>query len=160
MDHVSERIVESDALGRDGQGEGLVLGSLAIVPLLLLAILIWTVSPQAARGVIVLATVWSGALLCFFAGVRRGLTFSEAGGAKVGELLSMLGLFLLGLATLTLSGRTLSLGTAIAGFAAVGILDGRAASQSQAPRYFAAFRPTQALVAVISLAILIAASRV
>jgi len=159
MENVSERIVVPAALGRAGQGEGLLLGSLAIVPLVLLAMLVWAVSHEGARGVVVLAAVWSGALLCFFAGVRRGLTFSEAGGARAGELLSMVGLFLLGLTTLVLSGRTISLGTAIAGFAAVGILDASAAWQRQAPRYFAAFRPAQALVAVIALTILFAAAR-
>jgi hypothetical protein len=159
MDHLSERIDPSAALGREGQGEGLLLGSLALVPLVVLAMLVWAVSHEGARGVVLLATVWSGALLCFFAGVRRGLTFSEAGGARAGELVSMLGLFLLGLATLVLSGRAVSLGTAIAGFAAVGMLDAWAARQRQAPRYFAAFRPAQALVAISALAILFIAAR-
>jgi hypothetical protein len=55
------------------------------------------------------AAVWSGVLLAFLAGVRRGLTFSEAAGARNDEILSMLWVFLCGIAALLLSHQIPSL---------------------------------------------------
>jgi hypothetical protein len=153
-DH-ADRIRDSADLGRAGRGEDLLLGSLAIVPLILGAGTVW-LFPSLTALISAAATAWSGALLTFFAGVRRGLTFSEAGGAKPREIASMLWLFGLGVGALWLRAGPLALGLAILGFASVAALDVMAARRLEAPRYFRLFRPTQLAVAIGALCVLIA----
>ena len=91
--------------------------------------------------------IWAGSLLAFFAGVRRGLTFSEAGGGRAGELATMLAAFGLGVVSLVL----VSPAVAAVGLGGVGVLDAVAARRREAPGYFVAFRPPQMLIAVAAL---------
>jgi hypothetical protein len=151
------RIKNSDELGAAGRPEGVLLGCLAIAPLALAAILVWLTPPMIAIWLGSAAMVWSGALLSFLAGVRRGLTFSEAVRPPLREILSMLWLFGLGVATLWLAPNVLAIAVAIIGFASVAVLDFRAARRAEAPRYFAKLRPLQALFAVAALVVLLAA---
>ncbi len=97
-----------------------------------------------------MVVLWSGVLLTFFAGVRRGLSFSELDGAKPSELVSMLWLFILGFLTVVVQSSEL----AIFGFASVGVLDVLAARRLQVPAYFGRFRPAQTALAVVGLGLI------
>ena len=102
-----------------------------------------------------LGGTWAGAVLCFLAGVRRGLSFRQDGGSTVSEIGSVVTLFSLGAASLVLpTGRASQLAL-LSGFALLGAGDARAARRSEAPRYFARLRPVQVLVPLASLSILL-----
>jgi hypothetical protein len=126
------------------------LGIAAILPILAAAALVWSQPTGAGVWVRTLAVIWTSSLLTFFAGVRRGLTFSEAGGGRGGELATMLVIFMIGVFSLLLVSPAL----AAAGLALVGVLDARSAARLEAPRYFRLFRPIQMGVCVIALALI------
>jgi hypothetical protein len=98
-----------------------------------------------------LATIWSGGLLCFFAGVRRGLSFRQSGGPTVSQLAGMLWLFCAGIATLAASLLLLPL----IAFASMMLLDISATTRREAPRYFARLREVQLWLPILSLLTLI-----
>ncbi|WP_375457066.1 DUF3429 domain-containing protein [uncultured Methylobacterium sp.] len=110
---------------------------------------------------ILLATILYGAaILLFFSGVRRGVSFRTEGGPTPVQIATMLALFGLGLGALLtvviLGDRVIALGLLIAGFVAVAILDPIAARRGEAPLFFARLRPLQIPIAVLSLAALLA----
>lgn len=116
---------------------------LAYAPMLLLLALalagwIW---PWALHAGLVLAA----ALLCFFAGVHRGLSFRQKGGATARQLLTMLLLFALGLGALWFPALPAAL-LLVAGYAALLVLDPQAAAHAEAPAYFAPLRRRQILL--------------
>ncbi|WP_375463257.1 DUF3429 domain-containing protein [uncultured Methylobacterium sp.] len=109
---------------------------------------------------ILLATILYGAaILLFFSGVRRGLSFRTEGGPTLVQIATMLALFGLGLAALLtvviLGNRVIALDLLIAGFVAVAVLDPIAARRGEAPLFFARLRPLQIPIAVLSLAALL-----
>ena len=143
------RVARSEDLGRAGRPVDLVLGGSALLPIALLAWTAWAFhegdSPAWSR---TLAAIWSGALLAFFAGVRRGLSFSEAAGARPAEIATLLGLF--GLGVLTLLFRSPTFGAA--GLALTAVADAMAARRREAPVYFGLFRPVQLGLGALGLA--------
>ena len=139
MAHVADRISSGDALGRAGRRFDLALGVSAAIPVVVAAVVVWLIPGDAAAVVRTLAVIWASGLLAFFAGVRRGLTFSEAGGGRAPELATMLLLFGVGMLAMLLCNA----GVAAAGLAAVGLLDARAAHRREAPHYFTLFRLLQ-----------------
>ena len=141
----AQRLVDARDLGRPKQGLDLALGICAVLPLVLLAAYVLLVGPSSLAET--LAVIWSACLLGFFAGVRRGLTFSEASGGRAPELLSMLAVFFAGVLTLLLGSPLV----AAAGFACVGALDALAARRREAPGYFIVLRPLQMAVCVAAL---------
>jgi hypothetical protein len=147
MSEMAARIRSGGELGRAKRSFDLLLGTVALVPLLGCAALPW-IAPG-APGLIVrtLSVIWASSLIAFFAGVRRGLTFSEAGGGRAGELATMLGLFFTGVASMLLCSPLL----AALGLAAVGVLDAVAGRRLEAPPYFSAFRPVQMAVGALAL---------
>ena len=148
MIDATDRIERSEDLGRSKRGFDLLLGSSAIVPILACAMLVW-IDPTAPRNLVrALVVIWTGSLLAFFAGVRRGLTFSEAGGGRPGELATMLGFFSLGVIAIVLLSPIL----AAIGLAAVGALDAWSARRRESPPYFSVFRPPQMALGVLALA--------
>jgi hypothetical protein len=147
MRPASARIVRSVDLGRARRGFDLLLGTSAIVPLVACAALAWFAPTAWAPIGRTLAVIWAASLLAFFAGVRRGLTFSEAGGGRAGELATMLAAFALGVLSLVLVSPVI----AALGLAGVGVLDAVAARRCEAPGYFVVFRPPQMLTAVLAL---------
>jgi len=142
------RVTNSADLGRARRLGDTALGLAAIIPILACAALAQlaptTVPMLAARGG---AVIWSACLLAFFAGVRRGLTFSEAAGARLGELATMLSLFVLAVVTLVAN----SPAVAAFGLACVGLLDARAARRGEVPRYFRALRLPQMAICAAAL---------
>ncbi|WP_174300757.1 DUF3429 domain-containing protein [Caulobacter sp. S45] len=147
MSRIAERIPTGADLGRAKRGFDLLLGTSALIPLIVCAALTW-LAPAAAQPLVrTLAVIWAGSLLAFFAGVRRGLTFSEAGGGRMSELATMLAAFGLGVVSLVL----VSPAIAALGLAGVGVLDAVAARRREAPAYFVLFRPPQMLAAVVTL---------
>ncbi len=102
-----------------------------------------------------LGSLWAGAVLCFLAGVRRGLSFRQPGGSTVSEIGATVSLFSLGAGSLVLPRGRASLLTLLSGFVLLGIGDTRAARRGEAPRYFARLRPVQLLVPLASLSILL-----
>ena len=147
MTHVAHRITRNADLGRARRSFDLLLGSAAVVPLVALAALAWSTSAIPALFIRALAVIWTGSLLTFFAGVRRGLTFSEAGGGRASELATMLGFFFLGIASLVLVSPWL----AALGLAAVGVFDAWAGRRREAPGYFSVFRPPQMALGVAAM---------
>ena len=103
-----------------------------------------------------LTIVWSGAVLCFLAGVRRGLSFRQPGGPTVAQLATMLGLFVLGVSSLLSPWPAVSLVLQMLGYACMAVLDPEAARHEEVPRYFQRLRPPQMLVPIVSLGVLLA----
>ena len=150
MSGTARRIGRSEDLGRARRGFDLLLGSSAIAPILGCAVLVWIDASAPRLLVRALAVIWTGSLLAFFAGVRRGLTFSEAGGGRTSELATMLGFFAFGVMSIVLLSPIL----AAVGLAAVGMLDAWSARRRESPPYFSVFRPPQMVLGVLALAAL------
>ncbi len=113
-------------------------------------------APSSWRGpALRLGSLWAGAVLCFLAGVRRGLSFRQPGGSTVSEIGATVSLFSLGAGSLVLPRGRMSLLTLVSGFVLLGVDDVRAARRDEAPRYFARIRPVQLLVPLASLSILL-----
>ena len=138
--------------------EGVFLASAAIAPITAGAIVAFLV-PHAWRAHIIHATiVWSGAVLSFLAGVRRGDSFHTIDGPTVLQLTTIFAVFACGLVSLLLPWPTVAIAALIAGCACVGLLDPIGARRRLAPRFLARLRPPQMLLAVISLGFLLIAA--
>jgi hypothetical protein len=152
MSNLTQRIIDGADLGVAKRGVDLALGVAAMGPIIIVGIGVWLIPQSTGVPIAIAAVMWSGALLAFFAGVRRGLSFSERGGARLSELSSMLWLF--GLGVLTLIFESPLIGTV--GFGSLAVLDSMAARRLQAPHYFKRFRPAQMVVAMAGLALILA----
>jgi hypothetical protein len=102
-----------------------------------------------------LTVTWSGAVLCFLSGVRRGLSFRQLGGPVLSQLAAMLWLFVLGVVSLLSPWAVLSLMLQILGYATMAVFDPIAGREGEAPRYFQRLRPVQMLVPIASLAVIL-----
>jgi hypothetical protein len=125
-------------------GLSLLFGYGPMLPIVAAAIAGWTL-PRTGWPIACLGLVWAAAILLFLAGVRRGLAFRTPGGERIGEMATMIWLFLLGLAALVaipLWGAA-SAGLLAIGYASVAILDPIAALREEAPAHFARLRPPQ-----------------
>lgn len=140
----AERIGDSRELGRARRGLDVALGTCALLPLAACASAPWTAPGVPDLVVRTLAVIWAASLVAFFAGVRRGLTFSEAGGGRASELITMLGVFAVGVVSMVFCSPAL----AAVGLGAVGVLDAVAATRGETPGYFTEFRPVQMAIAV------------
>jgi Protein of unknown function (DUF3429) len=116
----------------------------------------WLLAPPLAARAVDLTVLWGGAVLAFLAGVRRGLSFRTPGGPAPAQLATSLGLFALGFAALAVSQTAVAVSLLLAGYAALGVLDPRAADRHEAPPYFARLRPAQMLIPVLSLVAVLA----
>jgi hypothetical protein len=152
MSNITQRIRNGADLGAAKRGLDLALGCAAMAPILGVGVAVWILPQTAGVALAILAVMWSGALLTFFAGVRRGLSFSELGGARPSELASMLWLFVMGVLTLIFESPLLG----AIGFASLAALDTLAARRLQAPPYFKRFRPVQMLVGTLGLTVILA----
>ena len=112
-------------------------------------------SPAVVR----LTIAWSGSILCFLAGVKRGLSFRQKGGPTLTQLASMLWLFVASAAALLSPWRVPSLVLLLLGYGSEALLGPIAARREEAPRYFARLRPVQMMIPVASLLVLLAMER-
>ncbi|MEH3107044.1 MAG: DUF3429 domain-containing protein [Sphingomonas fennica] len=130
----------------------LAMGPVLLLPLLGIAALFL---PTATAGIpVTIGQMWAAVLLLFLAGVRRGLSFFTEGGPRAVQIATAIGLFVLGVAGLLLPLRA-ALVALIVGYAAIGILDPRAARRGEVPAWFAGLRPRQMAVALAGLILLL-----
>ena len=135
--------------------ESFLLAYAAMIPLAAGACAALAVRGPALVLVVHGAVAWAGALVCFFSGVHRGLSFRQPGGPRLSQLGSMLWLFVIGVVSLMSPWPGPSIALQLAGFASMAVLDPLAAIHGEAPRYFARLRPVQLLIPVASLAVLL-----
>ncbi len=135
--------------------ESLLLAYVAMVPLVAGAVAVLILRGEVAALMTRLTVEWAGALLCFFAGVNRGLSFRQSGGPALTQVGTMLWLFVVGVASLLSPWPVVSLGLQLAGFASMAVLDPAAARHGEAPRYFARLRPVQLMMPLASLAVVL-----
>ena len=133
----------------------LFLAYVAMLPLAAGALAAGVLRGRVDALVIHLTVVWAGALLCFFAGVHRGLSFRQPGGPVVRQLGGMLLLFCMGVVSLLSPWPGPALVLQLAGFASMAVLDPIAARHGEAPRYFARLRPVQLAVPLASLGLVL-----
>ncbi len=131
----------------------LLLANAAMVPIVAGAAASLTGARRPAISRITIA--WAGAVLCFLAGVRRGLSFRQPGGSTLGQVGSTVWLFMLGAAGLVSPRRDAGLVLLLSGYASLAALDPKAARRGEAPRYFARLRPVQMLAPILSLLVLL-----
>jgi len=135
--------------------ESLVLAYAAMVPILAGAMACLLLHGNEAALAVHLTVTWSGAVLCFLSGVRRGLSFRQPGGPLLSQLAAMLWLFVLGVASLLSPLRVFSLVLQILGYATMAFYDPMAAREGEAPRYFQRLRPMQMVIPITSLALIL-----
>ena len=137
---------------------GLLLGYLAMVPILLGAVGSALLPHPYDLVALDFAATWAAAVLTFLAGVRRGLSFRTAGGPTTTQIGTMFVLFCLGIvalfALMLLAFRT-SLGLLLLGYLILAIGDPIAAKRGEAPLFFARLRPVQMLVPLLSILLMI-----
>ena len=132
------------------------LASIAMVPIASGAVGAWLFrSPVIVR----LTTAWCGAILCFFAGVKRGLSFRQPGGPTGAQIGAMFATFLPGVLALLLPWRAASILLLLFGYGSEAVLGPVAAEREEAPRFFERLRPVQMIVPIASLALLLIAER-
>ena len=132
-------------------GLSLLLAYAAVLPIPFGSLLAWVLPPVAAGSAARATVIWAGAILCFLAGVRRGLSFRQPGGAYWTQVAGSLWLFLLGVGALEAVRSVGAVVLLLAGYASIGLGDVWAARLGYAPRYFARLRPLQMLVPVAAL---------
>jgi len=129
----------------------LLLGYGPAALILLLSLLAWAGYAWAVP----LARLWAAAILIFIAGVVRGLSFFTEGGPRFSQLAVMMWRFLCGLVALVVPPLWVFPVLAM-GYLSALAYDTHAARQGEAPRFFAALRPPQMIVALAGLVILAA----
>jgi hypothetical protein len=110
----------------------------------------WAAGPETSALALEGARLLGAALMLFFAGVRRGLSFRTEGGPRAAQIAMTLWLFALGLATLPAPPQLACAWLAV-GFASLLVLDPLAARRGEVPLYFARLRPPQMAVPLVSL---------
>ncbi|EAS49529.1 possible permeases of the major facilitator superfamily [Aurantimonas manganoxydans SI85-9A1] len=127
----------------------------AMLPLLTGALILWFAPEAQSFLALNLTLFWGASVLMFVAGVRRGASLRQPGGAAIAEIVVMIGLFLAGVASLVATIWAFPLAAAllqIAGFASLGILDRIAAPNDDGQPSVERLRPLQicAPIAVIA----------
>jgi hypothetical protein len=133
----------------------LVLAYAAMLPIAVGAAACVVIGFPGARLVVRATLIWAGSVLCFLAGVRRGLSFRQERGPTLSQLGTMLWLFVLGVASLLMPWRVPAAVLQLVGYATMALYDPQAAEDGEVPRYFARLRPIQMIIPVVSLAILV-----
>lgn len=134
--------------------ESFMLAYAAMVPIVAGALACLLLHAGAAASVTRLTVTWSGCVVCFLSGVRRGLSFRQEGGPTLSQLVAMLWLFVLGAGSLLSPWLVVSLVLQLLGYATMAVYDPVAARNHEVPRYFQRLRPVQMLVPIVSLAVL------
>ncbi|TGD99283.1 DUF3429 domain-containing protein [Methylobacterium nonmethylotrophicum] len=135
------------------------LGFGPMLPFVAGALAAWVLGGDLGRIAVTLTLLWGAAILLFFSGVRRGVSFRTEGGATAAQIATMIALFVLGLGAVLAVALVREAAAAlllIAGFVLVAVLDPIAARRGEAPLFFARLRPIQMPIAVVSLVALLA----
>ena len=103
--------------------ESLALAWAAMLPIAAGALACLLLHGAAAALALRLTVIWSGAVLCFLSGVRRGLSFRQAGGPLLSQLATMFWLFVLGVASLLSPWAVPSLVMQMLGYATMAVYD-------------------------------------
>ncbi len=135
----------------------LVFGFGPMVPIAVGAAAAWYLQGQPLDYLVILVTLlYSASILCFLAGVHRGVSFRTEGGPRLSQMVTMLVLYGLGLGSLitVVTGKIVfGLSMLILGYALVAVLDPLEARSGAVPLAHARLRPIQMPIAVISLAV-------
>ncbi|UHC19831.1 DUF3429 domain-containing protein [Methylobacterium currus] len=134
---------------------GVALGFGPMLPFVAGSAASWTLGGEPGQAAVTVTLLWGCAILLFFSGVRRGVSFRTEGGATVAQIATMMGLFVLGFGALlavALGRAAFAAALLIAGYSAVAVLDPIAARRGEAPLFFARLRPIQMPLAIVSLA--------
>ncbi len=134
----------------------LFLAYVAMVPMVAGAALAVVANAAMTAEIVRLTAAWAAAILCFLAGVRRGLSFRQPGGPTVAQLAAMLLFFVLGVGSLLAPWPAASVGLLLAGYVSLAVIDPIAARRDEAPLYFARLRPVQMLLPIGSMIALLA----
>lgn len=141
----------------------IVLGYGPMLPFVAGALLVWFGPQDWTRAALHATLIWGCAILCFLAGVRRGVSFRMPHGPTVTQIVTMFVLFCLGLAALfayALRSPTTALILLAIGYGGIGVLDPIAARHGEAPGFFSRLRPYQMAIPVVFLLALIPAAAV
>ena len=135
--------------------ESFILAYAAMVPLLAGTVAAWWLGGSAGSTAVALCIVWGGAVLCFLAGVRRGLSFRQDGGPTLAQIATMLWLFVLGAAALISPWPVADLVLEFLGYATMALFDPASARRNEVPQYFARLRPIQMMLPLACIASLL-----
>jgi hypothetical protein len=137
----------------------LVFGFGPMVPIVAGAAAAWWLQGESFEYLVALCTLlYSASILCFLAGVHRGVSFRTEGGPRLSQMATMLVLYVLGLGSLfaaVLGKAVPGLGMLILGYALVAILDPLEARTGAVPLAHARLRPIQMPLAIVSLGVLL-----
>ncbi|GJD35609.1 DUF3429 domain-containing protein [Methylobacterium aerolatum] len=137
----------------------LVFGFGPMLPIVAGAATAWWLQGQPLDYLVALATqFYAASILCFLAGVHRGVSFRTEGGPRLSQLVTMLVLYGLGLGSLLAAamGKAVpSLAMLILGYLLVAVLDPLQARTGGVPLAHARLRPIQMPLAIVSLAVLL-----
>lgn len=140
-------------------GLDLVFGFGPMLPIAVGAAAAWWLQGQPFEYLVALFTLlYAASILCFLAGVHRGVSFRTEGGPRLSQMMTMLVLYGLGLGSLfaaVMGKAVLGLAMLILGFMLVAVLDPLEARTGAVPLPHAKLRPIQMPIAVISLAVLL-----
>jgi hypothetical protein len=136
-----------------------VFGFGPMVPIAAGAVAVWWLRGQPLDYLLNLLTLfYSGSILCFLAGVHRGVSFRTEGGPRLSQMVTMLLLYGLGAGSLfaaILGSPVVGLSMLILGYALVAVLDPLEARTGAVPLAHARLRPLQMPIAIVSLAVLL-----
>ena len=133
---------------------GVLFAYIAMLPLVIGVLAIWFAPEAQSFLAFNLTLFWGAAILMFLAGVRRGVSFRTPGGPHVGQIATMLWLYVLGFASLVATIWAYPMTAAVlqlAGYVSLAVLDPMAARSGDAPLFFARLRPMQMAIPIVML---------
>lgn len=131
----------------------LVLGYGPMLPLVAAGIGAWVLPTYWPYVATRLAIIWAALILAFIAGVRRGYGFGDPRASTAVEIATMMTYFVLAGLALVVPYGWIAVPLLMVGFAAVALLDRRAALAGNAPAHFARLRVPQMLLGLAGLAL-------
>ncbi|WP_031341927.1 DUF3429 domain-containing protein [Novosphingobium lindaniclasticum] len=130
-----------------------IFGYGPMLPFVAGALACWFV-PRWSGVAVDLTIIWGALILAFLGGVRRGFGFGDPAASTRAEILTMMVYVSLGglaLILATAGSPVTALAVLAAGYIVVPIADTIGAAKGDVPAYFAALRPKQMSIAIVSL---------
>lgn len=137
---------DTEAARRRAPAVSLLLAYAAVLPIPFGSTLAWALPPDPASLAARVTMIWAAAVLCFLAGVWRGLSFRQPGGVHWTQVVGSLWVFAFAVGALEAVWSPAAVGLLLAGYASVGLGDVWAARRGRVPRYFVRLRPVQMLL--------------